>query len=301
MPKENCRRFTTELVDWLVSVEQLAHDVYEATAATLPSDGELLDFVSSLAENEKDHAELITRIRDVMADQEHVEMPEIRLDADLRTTIERPLRELQDAAETGNVDVKRALELIAKVEFTEWNEIFLYVLQTFGPKTPETEAVLAEIQEHERRIEAFIARLPAKLHPGQDVAELQKLWNVRVLLADDNTMVRELLTKLLEPIGEVTATGNGEEALEQTRRHFFDAVVSDLQMPVMCGLDFYRRAVEEHPDLKGRFLFVSSDPSPGEARYMEEENLSLLRKPFSPTELQQTVREITKSSENASA
>ena len=292
MPNERCRQILIELVDWLVSIERLAHDVYKATADTLRADAHVSRFVASLADDEAQHAELMASIQDAVAKQESTPPPEIRLDATLREIVETPLRRLQAGVATGTITRKCAIALIAEVEFTEWNEIFLYVLGTFGAQGREMEAVLATIQEHERRIESFINGFPSDVRSDLDVAKLAKIWDVHLLLVDDNRLIRELLVGLLKSIGRVTAVENGEQALEATRRHFFDAVVSDLRMPVMGGLDFYDKAVAEHTDLKNRFVFVSFDPSKADVKYLDERRLPLLEKPFAPQELVEAVHRI---------
>ncbi len=60
----------------------------------------------------------------------------------------------------------------------------------------------------------------------------------RVLLVEDNVDIQVLTTSMLEhqPI-EVTAVGGGKEAIERMSKQSFDAVLMDLQMPEMGGLD----------------------------------------------------------------
>jgi two-component system sensor histidine kinase/response regulator len=59
----------------------------------------------------------------------------------------------------------------------------------------------------------------------------------RVLLVEDNVVNQRVAIGLLERRGhEVTAVGNGREALDQLDAVSFDVVLMDLQMPVMSGL-----------------------------------------------------------------
>ncbi|MGY4652553.1 SpoIIE family protein phosphatase [Mycobacterium sp. URHB0021] len=59
----------------------------------------------------------------------------------------------------------------------------------------------------------------------------------RVLIADDNTDMREYLTRLLRSAGyRVTAVSDGEEALTAVRADVPDIVVSDVMMPRLDGL-----------------------------------------------------------------
>jgi DNA-binding NarL/FixJ family response regulator len=75
----------------------------------------------------------------------------------------------------------------------------------------------------------------------------------RVLLADDHTLVRAGLRKLLESMSgvEVVAeAGTGRETLEALRKLEIDVVVMDLSMPEMNGLEATALALAEKPHLR---------------------------------------------------
>ncbi|RME33699.1 MAG: response regulator [Gammaproteobacteria bacterium] len=64
----------------------------------------------------------------------------------------------------------------------------------------------------------------------------------RILLVEDDAINRQIAVEELEQAGLVVATaGNGEAALEMLRRQAFDAVLMDLQMPVLDGYEATRR------------------------------------------------------------
>jgi DNA-binding NarL/FixJ family response regulator len=85
--------------------------------------------------------------------------------------------------------------------------------------------------------------------------------SVRVLIADDQAMVREGFTVLLnaqpgiEVVGEAT---NGEEAVRQTAALAPDVVLMDVRMPVVNGLDATRRIVSELPEPRPRVLILTT-------------------------------------------
>lgn len=60
--------------------------------------------------------------------------------------------------------------------------------------------------------------------------------SLRLLLAEDNAVNRAMITRMLERAGHVVdGAANGAEAVERARLGGYDAVLMDIQMPVMAG------------------------------------------------------------------
>lgn len=76
---------------------------------------------------------------------------------------------------------------------------------------------------------------------------------IRVLVADDHSMVREGLASVLTADGDIVVVGtaaNGAEALAAVREVAVDVVVMDLSMPVMDGVAATRAVRAEHPGIR---------------------------------------------------
>ncbi|MEK6673861.1 MAG: HD domain-containing phosphohydrolase [Nitrospirota bacterium] len=63
-----------------------------------------------------------------------------------------------------------------------------------------------------------------------------------ILVVDDNTFILESISILLSGFGhKVTVFDNANEALTRLRQESFDAVLSDIKMPVMTGIEFLEK------------------------------------------------------------
>jgi DNA-binding NarL/FixJ family response regulator len=75
---------------------------------------------------------------------------------------------------------------------------------------------------------------------------------LRVIIADDQASVREGLVLLLgmQPGIEVTAAAaDGQQALDLVAEHHPDAILLDLHMPVIDGIEATRMLTAEHPEV----------------------------------------------------
>jgi len=72
----------------------------------------------------------------------------------------------------------------------------------------------------------------------------------RVLIVDDEKSMRDLLSITLEKEGyDVETAAGGELAIEMLHREMVDAVITDLRMPKVDGLQVLRAAKESSPDI----------------------------------------------------
>ena len=74
-----------------------------------------------------------------------------------------------------------------------------------------------------------------------------------IYIADDHTFVRKGMTRLLntfERVGAVREAANGQELIELAEQETPDAVILDLEMPVMNGIETSRYLIQHYPEVK---------------------------------------------------
>ena len=112
-----------------------------------------------------------------------------------------------------------------------------------------------------------------------------------ILIVEDDSVFRELLTTILDKAGYTVATASdGGEGLRRIQRESFDLVLSDLKMPIRSGLDLFRATREEpHAPL---FIFITAFGRVDEAvSAIKEGAFDFLSKPLKdPASLLATVK-----------
>jgi len=86
--------------------------------------------------------------------------------------------------------------------------------------------------------------------------------SIRVVIADDQTAVRDGLAIMLDLLGDIDVVGaatNGLEALELVKQHRPDVALIDLHMPDLDGIETTRRLTADHPDVAVVILTTFAD------------------------------------------
>jgi two-component system response regulator DesR len=90
---------------------------------------------------------------------------------------------------------------------------------------------------------------------------------LRILIAEDQTMVRQALVALLElepDISVVAEAGDGDEALAMARKHEPDVAVLDIEMPGPSGIEVARHLTGS--GFTGKIVIVTTFGRPGYLR-----------------------------------
>jgi DNA-binding NtrC family response regulator len=107
----------------------------------------------------------------------------------------------------------------------------------------------------------------------------------RLLLVDDKEMMRDSVAATLARHGyEVTAAPDGATAIQKLSASNYDLVLTDLQMPNMCGLELLRE-LRQIDDQLPVILMTAYGTVETAVRAMKEGAFDYLTKPFSGDEL----------------
>jgi CheY-like chemotaxis protein len=120
----------------------------------------------------------------------------------------------------------------------------------------------------------------------------------RILIVDDESVVAHTLKVLLSGEHELVIAQSGAEALELLKQEAasaptFDAVLCDLMMPGMTGMELFEVLRREHPTLARRVVFMTGGVSmPRVQEFLESVPNPKFEKPFDVAELRRILNRL---------
>jgi CheY-like chemotaxis protein len=137
---------------------------------------------------------------------------------------------------------------------------------------------------------------PDRASPAPPVAPPEGTARRRVLVVDDEAAIVRLLSESLGSTANVVCETVPGRALELILASpAFDAIVCDVMMPGMTGIDLHERVAGERPDLARRFVFVSGGTYTARVRdHLERVPNPRLQKPFGIAQLLDAIELVAK-------
>ena len=278
-----------EIVSWLIDLEHIACELYQQAAKRFQENQQMAAFLRAMSEDEAWHYHVMASANEYLSRADLFLEPAIVIDAATNTRIENLLQECRSIFNQKHINTTELLEIIVKVEFSEWNDIFYYVINTLKEYSREFQCCASLIESHKNLILEFLKSQPdgAKFLP--EIAGMQKIWNERILVVDDDPAVVDLLGAIFKETIAVETAVNGKEAFGLIASQHFDAIITDIDMPVLDGISLYKEAAKVDPLLKNRVVFFSGAVDNVREKFLSENNLSFIQKPASIKEIKDKV------------
>lgn len=118
----------------------------------------------------------------------------------------------------------------------------------------------------------------------------------RILIVNDTEDIAFFLYFILKKYGDTDIAYNGQQALIKSALYHYDLLISDFDIPVMDGIEFYKAVAESYPDINSHFLFFASSYDRQYMDFIIENNVPLLHKPAPIEDIEKAVSKILNNS-----
>jgi len=280
-----------ELAEWLIKVEWLAGEFYVLAEFKFQHDRLLADFFSDCSQDEDWHRQALHNAIQLFPAEEALHTS-VLVDQQIRDRIEKPFHRMIERLKSEPVSDQEVISFIAEAEFSEWNHIFLYVVGSLTKASREFDQSAAKIQSHLRRVMDFIEATDYGRDQLRRLKQIPPVWEESILVVDDDELIRNLLRNVLKSEGNVDVAENGRQGLDLLQHKYYKVIVSDIDMPELNGIEFFKKAAEIYPNLGRRFLFVSAKTNSFDLDDLDDEAIERLPKPFLLQELMGKVKQM---------
>jgi PAS domain S-box-containing protein len=147
---------------------------------------------------------------------------------------------------------------------------------------------------------AFIIELPLVTEEGQFepsepvIEEIPKVAKAKILVVDDEPVIRQLISQVLGEQGHVVETvDNAATALKMVKSKRYRLILLDIKMPGMSGVELYKQFQKIAPSLTKRVVFITGDVMGKRTlAFLEKTKTPYMMKPFDARELKTQISRI---------
>lgn len=278
-----------KILEWLISAEGRTSSVYKKAADYFHADEEFSRFLRQLAHDEKEHHTIIAQVYDLIKGRSDLPPLIATISDTTRIEFDDCLSMIEKSIEAGTLTKNDLTDCIITIEFCELNDAFAYVLTTMKHSNAQFRTAAINIHNHKMTIERFLKSCHEFKKQLDRITHFPDIWEEKILIVDDEQVIIDVMQAILSNEGLIETARNGKRALEKVREKYYAAIISDVNMPVMDGLDFYKRAAELYPSINKRFLFFTGRVDGKTADFFREHNLPYLQKPSHLKEIRKKV------------
>ena len=292
------------MINWLIKIEEMAGRVYKEAARKFTADKEFSSLLSSLAKDEAMHGGSLIKASSILkagggeggvgeGGEGKEALPDILyIDEDSKKGIEDTLKKVLERLPEGDMTEAEMVEAMVESEFSEWNDWFIFIMNTVREKGGMLIPAVTDIQQHKRKIERFLESRPEYEGHLERMRRLPSVWEEKFLVIDDDVAITNVLAAVLMDEGAVERVTNVKDAMKRLNAGYYAVIISDVNLPHMSGIEFYRKAVEKYPNIKERFIFFTGSYSEERSAFFKETGVRCLKKPFQIKEMRQAVVDI---------
>ncbi len=126
---------------------------------------------------------------------------------------------------------------------------------------------------------------------SRGIEDATKARDPRVLVIHDDDDLRAWMVRVVKQTGyAVDSVGDGQAGLDRLAEQTYDVIVSDLHMPGMDGVAFYREVERRNPVAARRVVFMTLHSNSEEYRdFLQGVHAPVLNKPFTLDEFRAMV------------
>ena len=117
---------------------------------------------------------------------------------------------------------------------------------------------------------------------------------MKALVVEDNECLREMFQVYLEKLGfQADKAPDGSVAFRMIKEADYDIIISDLNMPVVNGMEFYQLIAKNLPHLINRIVFATGNSFDDEHnKFFQTVSCPVLFKPVSLAALKDTIQSL---------
>ena len=273
------------------NIESIAFQMYEMAAEYYKDDAGLYSFLRHYMKDEISHYHIMGSALVELEDHQ-IDDPAITFENSYTNEIKKIAAETTEKINNKTLDIEGLIDCITAIEFSEWNDVFLYIVNTLKAKKREFIESATTVQHHLRHLEHFLESTEYGKQQLEKLRSLPKVWEENILIVEDEPAIASLVEAIVKSEGHIDKVWNGKKALEKLSEKYYKIIISDIDMPVMNGITFYEEAAKIYPDINERFLFFSGMIFEDREKYFEEKGIKYMLKPSSIVAIRNNVMEI---------
>lgn len=280
-----------EIIEWVIRTEETAARVYEKAAVLFSSDKDFSRFLKHLSKDEWMHYDVLCKVSSSIRD-DISDLLAILPDEETKKTVESYFLLVEKKIDEGTFTRENMLDCIVSTEFSEYNDIFFYALNSLMSGSKESISIATKIQQHKKYIERYLHKWQEYGKYFETIRGLPDSWEVNILVVDSDRITTELLEAILRDEGKVDKAFNGGEGIQKVMAKYYDVIITEINMPGINGIEFYDNVIERYPNIKDRFLFFTASRNEAHLFFLKENNLRYFCKPTLIKDIKKGVIEI---------